>query len=185
MNNPMSNPKGWMGIDDEPLVGFSWRSGADPDTKGIVIWNDIFLYTNENGEQIGIVVIDTQGLFNSDSSQADNSKIFALGTLISSIQVFNLSGVVQEDQLQYLQFAAEYAKFALSKDYADEKPFQKLFFLIRDWVRITHKVLNSIGIVNFLNFLIRIIHKSIHLAALVVRNIYNDFSTQRLTRRTS
>lgn len=152
MNNPMSNQKEWMGMNDEPLVGFSWRSGSDPDTKGIVIWNDIFLHTNENGEQIGIVVIDTQGLFNSDSSQADNSKIFALGTLISSIQVFNLSGVVQEDQLQYLQFAAEYAKFALSKDYVDEKPFQKLFFLIRDWVRIIHIVLNSIIIVKIYIF---------------------------------
>lgn len=121
-------------MDDEPLVGFSWRSGSNPDTKGIVMWNDVFFHVKENGEKIGIVLIDTQGLFNNDSTQTENSRIFALGTLISSIQVFNLAGVVQEDQLQYLQFATEYAKFALSDDITDEKPFQKLFFLIRDWV---------------------------------------------------
>jgi len=125
-----------MEDENKPLEGFSWRSGADRDTMGIVIWNDVFLHTDERtGEKIAIVIIDTQGLFDNETTAINNSRIFALGTLISSIQVLNLSGVIQEDQLQYLQFATEFAKFALKDSQKmSEKPFQNLMFLIRDWV---------------------------------------------------
>jgi len=63
-------------------------------------------------------------------------KIFALSTLLSYVQVLNLSGVIQEDQLQYLQFATEYAKYADDDNHGTSgKPFQNLMFLVRDWVR--------------------------------------------------
>ena len=90
-----------MGDPNEPLAGFSWRSGTKRDTTGIILWSDIFLHTLENtGEEIAIVIMDTQGLFDNETSPADNSRIFALGTLISSIQLLNLVQIVQEDQLQ-------------------------------------------------------------------------------------
>ena len=90
-----------MGDENEPLKGFSWRSGSDRDTTGIVIWSDVFLHTVPlTGEKIAIVVIDTQGLFDNQTSSAGNARIFSLGTLISSIQIFNLMNVIQEDQLQ-------------------------------------------------------------------------------------
>ncbi|XP_070497491.1 atlastin-like isoform X2 [Chironomus tepperi] len=138
INNPknsLSNPTDWLGDENEPLSGFSWRSGTDRDTTGIVMWNDVFLHTIERtGEKVAIVVMDTQGLFDNQTSPMDNSKIFALGTLISSIQVLNLSGLIQEDQLQYLQFATEFAKYAASNNQGlGGKCFQNLMFLIRDW----------------------------------------------------
>lgn len=76
--------------------------------------------------------MDTQGLFDHKSSSTDNSRIFSLSTMISSMQILNLHNIVQENQLQYLQFATEYARYAQSSD--DEKsPFQNLMILIRDW----------------------------------------------------
>lgn len=125
-----------MGDENEPLVGFSWRAGSDRDTTGIVIWNDVFLHTMErSGEKLAIILMDTQGLFDNDTTNLNNSRIFALGTLLSSIQVFNLSSVIQENQLQYLQFATEFAKFAINdNNRKDVKPFQNLMFLLRDWV---------------------------------------------------
>lgn len=123
-----------MGDKDEPLVGFSWKAGIERNTTGIVVWNDIFLYTDtKTGKEIGILIMDTQGLFDNDTTQLNNSRIFALTTLLSSIQVLNLFNRVQEDELQYLQFATEYARYAVN-DSSDSKPFQKLIFLIRDWV---------------------------------------------------
>lgn len=99
------------------------------------MWSDVFLHTvATTGEKIAIIVIDTQGLFDNETSPADNSRIFALGTLISSIQILNLVGIIQEDQLQYLQFATEFAKFAAQDSQGlAGKPFQNLLFLIRDW----------------------------------------------------
>lgn len=99
------------------------------------MWSDVFLHTiATTGEKIALVVIDTQGLFDNETSPADNSRIFALGTLISSVQILNLVGIIQEDQLQYLQFATEFAKFAARDSQGQAgKPFQNLLFLIRDW----------------------------------------------------
>ncbi|KAL7041873.1 hypothetical protein ACKWTF_000935 [Chironomus riparius] len=124
-----------MGNKDDPLNGFSWVSGTKRDTTGIIIWSDIFLHTiDTTGEKIAIFVIDTQGLFDTESTPTDNSRIFALGTLISSIQVLNLKNRIQEDQLQYLQFATNYAKFNVAEaGETNENPFQNLTFLIRDW----------------------------------------------------
>lgn len=128
----------WMGQKDEPLKGFSWRSGFIRDTTGIVIWNDAFLYTDKKtGEKIAIIVMDTQGLFDNETSVMNNSRIFALSTLLSSMEVLNLSGVIQEDQLEYLQFATEFAKyFKINDQRAAEKAFQNLMFLVRDWVTV-------------------------------------------------
>lgn len=79
--------------------------------------------------------MDTQGLFDNETTPLNNSRIFALGTLISSIQILNLSNVIQENQLQYLHYATEFARFAaMDSKRSSRKPFQSLVFLIRDWV---------------------------------------------------
>ncbi|XP_070509075.1 atlastin-2-like [Chironomus tepperi] len=126
----------WMGEPDEPLTGFSWRAGSKRDTTGILFWSDVFLHTiDRTGEKIAIFVMDTQGLFDNDSTQADNSRIFTLATLMSSTLVLNVSNRIQEDQLQYLQYAMEVAKFtAMDIDKIKIKSFQNLMFLIRDWI---------------------------------------------------
>lgn len=127
-----------MGNENQPLVGFSWRDGLYRDTTGIVIWDDVFLHTNTNGEKLAIIVIDTHGLFDTETLPLNNSRIFALGTLLSSIQVFNIANVIQEDQLQYLQYAIEFANISFTRNEhkeENEKNFQRLLFLLRDWVR--------------------------------------------------
>lgn len=64
-------------------------------------------------------------------------KILSLGTLFSSTLILNLTNVIQEDQLQYLQFTTEYANFIRSSSpQTDMKPFQKFLFLIRDWQNV-------------------------------------------------
>ena len=134
LSNDLKNKTDWMGPAEEPLNGFSWKSGVNKDTTGINMWNDVFLHTNEVDEKLAIVLMDTQGLFDNETSLADNSRIFSLGTLLSSVQVLNLFSIIQEDQLQYLQFATEFARFAAQDDNdVTSKPFQNLLFLIRDW----------------------------------------------------
>lgn len=51
--------------------------------------------------------------------------------MISSIQILNLLNIIQENQLQYLQFATEYARYASVDE--EKSPFQNLLILIRDW----------------------------------------------------
>jgi atlastin len=96
--------------------------------------------------QLVVLLMDTQGAFDSQSTVKDCATVFALSTMLSSVQLFNLSSNIQEDDLQHLQLFTEYGRLALSRD-DSTKPFQvcvdaalmaclfvqSLLFLVRDW----------------------------------------------------
>lgn len=120
-----------LGEDSEPLGGFTWRGGSERNTVGLLIWSEPIIKTLENGDKVAVLLMDTQGLFDSKTTMRDCSIIFALSTLLSSVQVYNLKENLQENHLQFLQLFTQYAKAA---DNGEElKSFQNLLFLIRDW----------------------------------------------------
>ncbi|XP_071554538.1 atlastin isoform X8 [Temnothorax nylanderi] len=122
----------WLGAEDEPLSGFSWRGGSERDTTGILMWSKVYPATLANGEEIAVILMDTQGAFDSQSTVRDCATVFALSTMLSSVQIYNLSQNIQEDDLQHLQLFTEYGRLALES--SDSTPFQRLQFLVRDWV---------------------------------------------------
>lgn len=160
MNNPLKNKKDWMGSPQAELTGFEFRSGSDRHTTGVNMWSDVFLHEVKTAsgrtEKIAIILLDTQGLFDTQTSAADNSRIFALGTLISSIQIFNLNDVIQENQLNYLQMATDYAQFHTNLTNNErEKPFQSFLFLMRDWA---HSSEHSYGFVGGKNYITKVLN---------------------------
>ncbi|GMR48211.1 hypothetical protein PMAYCL1PPCAC_18406, partial [Pristionchus mayeri] len=116
---------------DAPLTGFSWKGGSERDTNGILLWERPFIVKDKNGEEIAVILMDTQGAFDSQSTVKDCATIFALSTMVSSLQIYNISMNIQEDDLQHLQLFTEYGRLALQD--GDCKPFQSLLFLVRDW----------------------------------------------------
>ncbi|XP_066510064.1 atlastin-2 isoform X2 [Hoplias malabaricus] len=125
------NNDSWLGGDEEPLTGFTWRGGCERETTGILAWSEVFVVEKPDGNKVAVLLIDTQGAFDSQSTIKDCATIFALSTMTSSVQVYNLSQNVQEDDLQHLQLFTEYGRLAMEEIY--RKPFQSLMFLIRDW----------------------------------------------------
>ncbi|XP_026688051.1 atlastin-like [Diaphorina citri] len=117
----------WMGPDDVPLEGFSWRGGSERDTTGILMWSHVYIATLPTGEKAAVILLDTQGTFDSESTVRDCATVFALSTMLSSIQIYNLSQNIQEDDLQHLQLFTEYGRLALAD--TGTKPFQRLQFL--------------------------------------------------------
>ncbi|XP_068948042.1 atlastin-1 isoform X2 [Petaurus breviceps papuanus] len=104
----------WVGDYDEPLTGFSWRGGSERETTGIQIWSEVFLINKPDGKKVAVLLMDTQGTFDSQSTLRDSATVFALSTMISSIQLFT-----------------EYGRLAMEETFL--KPFQSLIFLVRDW----------------------------------------------------
>ncbi|KAK2191936.1 hypothetical protein NP493_42g07044 [Ridgeia piscesae] len=131
---PDSPPPGasdWLGNECAPLEGFPWRGGAERNTTGMLMWSEPFTLEMENGEQVVVLLMDTQGAFDSESTVKDCATVFALSTMLSSVQVFNITSNIQEDDLQHLQLFTEYGRLALED--SGTKPFQVLYFLVRDW----------------------------------------------------
>ncbi|XP_011359698.1 atlastin-2 isoform X1 [Pteropus vampyrus] len=121
----------WIGGNNEPLTGFTWRGGCERETTGIQVWSEVFVIDRPNGTKVAVLLMDTQGAFDSQSTIKDCATVFALSTMTSSVQVYNLSQNIQEDDLQHLQLFTEYGRLAMEEIY--QKPFQTLMFLIRDW----------------------------------------------------
>lgn len=84
-----------------------------------------------NGEEYGILLMDTQGQFDNKTTTNTNATIFALSTMISSVQIYNLHKNIQEDDLQHLGMFIEYGRVAMEN--YNCIPFQKLQLLVRDW----------------------------------------------------
>lgn len=76
----------WVGDYNEPLTGFSWRGGSERETTGIQIWSEVFLINKLDGKKVAVLLMDTQGTFDSQSTLRDSATVFALSTMISSIQ---------------------------------------------------------------------------------------------------
>ncbi|RHY26857.1 hypothetical protein DYB32_007280 [Aphanomyces invadans] len=94
-------------------AGFSWRAGRKRNTTGIWMWSEPFIRKSSLGEDIAVFLIDTQGMFDSETSQMLTASIFGLSTLFSSYQIYNVDKRVQEDNLQHLALFTEYGRMAL------------------------------------------------------------------------
>ena len=81
-----TNKDDWLANSEAPLEGFSWRGGAEPDTVGILMWSKPFLMKQEDGKKFAILLMDTQGAFDCEHTLTDAATVFALSTMISSIQ---------------------------------------------------------------------------------------------------
>lgn len=138
--------------------GFGWKAGKERNTTGIWMWGKYFM-RKVNNENVAVFLIDTQGMFDSETSQMLTASIFGLSTLLSSYQIYNVDKRIQEDNLQHLALFTEYGRMALvdgeeedndgeENDHDGEeaskkddvkmdkkkmRPFQRLDFLVRDW----------------------------------------------------
>ena len=76
----------WIGRQSsDPLKGFSWRGGSKRDTTGIVMWSEPFIIKKTNGEEVAVLLMDTQGTFDSEHTVKEAAIIFALSLLTSSL----------------------------------------------------------------------------------------------------
>lgn len=95
------------------------------------MWSEVFTHDFENGEKVAIILLDTQGIFDTHSTMQECTTIFGLTTMLSSVQLFNVKEQIQEDDLQHLDLFTGYANYMFNQ--TNEKAFQKLLFVIRNW----------------------------------------------------
>uniref|UniRef100_A0A914VVS8 GB1/RHD3-type G domain-containing protein n=1 Tax=Plectus sambesii TaxID=2011161 RepID=A0A914VVS8_9BILA len=133
----------WL-YDDQVIKGFEYKAGTDRVTTGIWMWGEPIVVPARNGKLMAIVLLDTQGAFDMVATTNESKNIFALSTGLSSVQIYNVSKMFQEDQMQHLALFAqcgqaikqqEENRVVKSKGRQSsivKKKFQKLLIVIRD-----------------------------------------------------
>mmetsp|Transcript_16346 Transcript_16346/g.37705 ORF Transcript_16346/g.37705 Transcript_16346/m.37705 type:complete len:581 (-) Transcript_16346:66-1808(-) len=129
----------------EASDGFRFKGGMDKCTEGIWIWSKPFKRI-VNGKEVLLLLMDTQGAWDSEMTKEQSATVFGLTALLSSKLIYNISMQIQEDKVENLGFFMNFAQGALraaaeknrqsgnAVDEAEiERPFQSLTFLIRDW----------------------------------------------------
>jgi atlastin len=120
---------------------FHWRGGSERNTTGIWMWSQPH-FVKKGNDDIALLIVDSQGMFDNETTMSLTASIFGLSTLLSSYQIYNVDKRIQEDNLQQLALFSEYARLAVegtdsTKAKADDeerpKPFQTMEFLVRDW----------------------------------------------------
>ncbi|CAJ0585384.1 unnamed protein product, partial [Mesorhabditis spiculigera] len=134
----------WLESVDPLDAFFSWRNGPEGETNGIHICRP-FVLRDFYGEEYVVILMDTQGAFDNTATFGDCTTIFALSTLVSSVQIYNLMRTIGENDLQHLQYFAEFGRMTAGKasnpgkeakadlNNGAKAPFQTLTFLVRDW----------------------------------------------------
>ncbi|KAJ6647161.1 Atlastin [Pseudolycoriella hygida] len=82
---------------------FLWNNQTDRLTAGIWIWSEPFEVMLPNGNRVYVLLKDYQGCFDDRSSLNEDANIFALSTLLSSVQIFNVKHQMDESENNFLR----------------------------------------------------------------------------------
>ena len=113
------------------LDGFTVATGSDSTSMGIIFWKKVFVVRNSNvpGGKMGILLMETQGLWDPDTPNDMNCCIFGISCMLSSYLMINQKGVITSELLTLL---ATLTKFSLSLNDRSSKIFQHMDLIIRD-----------------------------------------------------
>ena len=117
----------------EIVDNFPSSSGIDPVTKGIDIYEKPIIIKKNETHNIAIILLDTPGLFDTNTDQFTIITIFGLATLLSSYLIYNIDKRIQEDTLQNLALFTEYAKQADIKHKSINTILPIIDILVRDF----------------------------------------------------
>ncbi|CAM9437452.1 unnamed protein product [Scytosiphon promiscuus] len=106
------------GQEESRMRSFEWRGGVERMTTGIWVWSEPFIRKTGEGKDVAVLVVDTQGMFDNETSMGLTACIFAVSTLLSSCQIYNVEKRIQEDHLQQLALFSEYGRMALRKEHS-------------------------------------------------------------------
>lgn len=105
---------------------FKWEGVIKPKTTGIWLWSEIFTHDFKNGEKVAIFLLNTQGIFDNENNFNECQKLFAINSLLSSVQCFNVKGYLQKNDLKH---------FELFNKQSNQTTLQKLIITVQDWHR--------------------------------------------------
>ena len=95
--------------------GFQVGAAVNSCTKGLWLWNRPLQVKLQDGSEINLLVVDTEGIGSLDADADHDAKIFALALLLSSYFIYNSVGSIDETALNNLSLVVELTKHIRTK----------------------------------------------------------------------
>lgn len=90
--------------------GFNVGSTVNACTKGIWIWGRPLKAQTEDGQIVNLIVLDSEGFGSLDQDSSHDCRIFALILLLSSVFIYNSTGVIDENAISNLSVVINLTK---------------------------------------------------------------------------
>ena len=112
--------------------GFLVAPGTTRTTVGIDFWDKIYVINNPNvpGGKMGVLFMDTQGLWDPHADNKMNCSIYGLSCMLSSYLIANQMGVITSDFVKSMAALTDFSNEL--EEHTRGKSFQHLDILIRD-----------------------------------------------------
>ena len=146
---PPGSDTSWIDAAGSEEAAFEWRGGTERHTTGIWIAGPYRPHRDDDtdAQRVGVLLCDTQGLWDGDSSHKLVTSIFGMSSILSSVCVYNLRGNIDLDKLDQISWFSSFGRSALAqcryssdgrvnkrRPAAGATTFQSLHLLVRDWV---------------------------------------------------
>lgn len=79
-------------------------------TKGIWMWTEPIVGVAADGRQVNIIVVDTEGIGAPTADATHDTRIFALGLLLSTFFIYNSQGAIDEEALSKMSMVTNLSK---------------------------------------------------------------------------
>jgi hypothetical protein len=113
-----------------PPTGFGVGNTVQACTKGIWMWSEPLLVKNKDGEDVNVVVLDTEGSGAPSADASHDARISSLGLLLSSYFVYNSVGRIDDSALSALSTVTHVTSEMRAED-AGEMP--GFLWVLRDF----------------------------------------------------
>eukprot|EP00746_Dinoflagellata_sp_MGD_P079381 gnl/MRDRNA2_/MRDRNA2_31731_c0_seq1.p1 gnl/MRDRNA2_/MRDRNA2_31731_c0~~gnl/MRDRNA2_/MRDRNA2_31731_c0_seq1.p1 ORF type:complete len:600 (+),score=117.29 gnl/MRDRNA2_/MRDRNA2_31731_c0_seq1:75-1874(+) len=130
----------WIQTDNGQLLknaGFKWTHGMTACTEGVWIWSEPFLREGPGGVLQAVLLMDTQGAWDSRTARAASTTLLGVVALLSSKLILNVSGQLIQPVKEHFDYIIEATsaakKIAGIRSPDNNSSDQALHILIRDW----------------------------------------------------
>ena len=120
----------WSNNKEKVKKIFQWRKGPKPCTDGIYILKEPIIIPFEK-DKIALFLMDTQGIFDHNTSERNQTFLGTFSFLLSSFMFFNVDKGIKTPELESIY------KFATSLRGSDGSFMMRkdsLMFIVRDWM---------------------------------------------------
>ena len=102
-------------------------------TKGIWVWSEPLTVHTPEGREVKVLVVDTEGIGAPTADATHDTRIFALGLLLSTYFIYNSVGSVDEQALSNMSLVTNLSSQIRQSSEQDVSEFPAFLWVVRDF----------------------------------------------------